>query len=222
MSPTLDYEPNAYSRADLHETLDSLLGAANSACENLANKMKVVPEVDRQGNSECPFAEDLYGEKEEAAEEARRVLLRLQESRSAICEELSRLERNASLIEGARNDVHGEPAGRSLSSADAQAQAQYERAVKQREQVTEAIERVQEALQTASQKQWPLGEPQRQERYGQPAGTAYNSEAPRDAFLTSPAQPVSSVEDDLSQLLSLGPMSGDGVSDSRNGTVPHE
>ena len=47
------------------KNLDSFMHHMNGLLKKLVDKVNVLPRVDDKGGSECPFAEDLYAEKEE-------------------------------------------------------------------------------------------------------------------------------------------------------------
>jgi hypothetical protein len=66
-----------YKNATLNEKKE-FMGVMERAITRLIDKVEELPNIDAHGNSECPFVEDLYVEKEEAEEKVIKDLKELQ------------------------------------------------------------------------------------------------------------------------------------------------
>jgi len=124
--------------------LKSAMAALEGDLEHLQQKYKVLPKVEEDGSSECPFAEDLYAAKEEAVE---KVNDRLQEVRGylpVIEREIARCSKNLNTISSDQQKLHDENAKEKYQNALHAKQHQYGKAVDQRKALLEMIKRAEQ------------------------------------------------------------------------------
>lgn len=120
---------------------------------------RILPRVDEQGRSDCPFAERLYANKEEAEQELIKRIEELRELESIIAQEMARSQQNASLISSDAGRLHSERPREQYEQARRGAEAEYHRLAEKRESVLARIAELEEALRRSQTKKWPLGEP---------------------------------------------------------------
>ena len=90
-----------YDRENLGESFSSRLAEANEALENLLGLIPVLPPVDKNGHSDCEFAEQVYADLEERREKVALLLERFIDYETAIGHQIERVKRNHGLIEDA-------------------------------------------------------------------------------------------------------------------------
>jgi len=129
--------------------------------KELEKKMSYLPRIDSEGNSECPFAEDLYAQKEEAEKEVVRSVDWLKDCLPLLNREISRCQKNLNHI---RND-----AGR-LATPEAKSQyvvaermlmREYLEAVENRKRAEFLLEKAHVILKRARGRKYPGKIPQR-------------------------------------------------------------
>lgn len=78
--------------------------------QNLMRKLDILPNVDASGNSECPFAEDLFAQKEEAVAELEADLKELRGIEQLLNDELGVCQRNLDQVGADRGGLNTGPA----------------------------------------------------------------------------------------------------------------
>jgi len=199
----------------LGSMLDSFLAEMNMLLEDLENKIGVLPKVDENGSSECPFAEDLYTAKEEAEEKVREALPTLCAYQSILEDELDRCRTNLERISLDAQSINMSTAKDHYGRAESLQEAQYRRVDLQRAAVAEMIARGNKALAESATKKFPGREPQRRtpssplpERM-HPRGTASPYRKGFQSHASSfPETRENPIYDELESLFSIGPMPG--------------
>lgn len=131
----------------------------------LSKKLSVLPRVEKDGSSECPFAEDLYAAKEEAEEDlvckldmARRILPALQKLIERHRNNLEEIGAGASRIEYVEN----------LKEMD-QALNHQEHGLfcekRRLRQLLKHITEMKQLLAESRKKKWPCGQPKKREKF---------------------------------------------------------
>lgn len=148
-----------YETAHLGESFDSKLYEAQRAVEVLHVKCNTLPKVDANGQSECPFAERCYAEKEAAAENVHRLISVFRSYLPAISAEVARIERDYMVTGATRDRLHGAEPTRKLTDAEREIEQWCDGVVEQGHQAAAMIEVMESAVTEADKKKWPLGQP---------------------------------------------------------------
>ncbi|MDY6838835.1 MAG: hypothetical protein SWH78_12770 [Thermodesulfobacteriota bacterium] len=143
----------------------------------LAQKVRVLPKVDEKGRSECPFAEDLYAAKEEAAEKVREVLDKMPGYLRAVDREILRCKRNLAQVRSDAASLHLDKAQGKYHSAQENYRFQHKKYMQVRQRLIDLRSQAQKALQKACANKWPAGKPQKKFHGSAPARIAPASHA---------------------------------------------
>jgi hypothetical protein len=187
------------------ENIDSTISYMKSLVEGLLNAISVLPKVDEEGNSECPFAEDLYAQKEEAAEKVEAELPKLRGYVGVVEQEIARCEANLQEINADSGSLNLPEAKGKYNEAVRAQETQYKKAIGQRKALTDTISRAEEALSLSRSKAFPVRKPQKS--YHPPVGgfggggTPWSTDIADRAFQGRP-----SFKREMDNLISLGPL----------------
>ena len=132
---------------------------AESRVRELIEATKVLPRVDEEGSSECPFAKDLYAKKEEKREMVAQVLAQLPDNLNRVNNEIERCEANRSRIASDGQSLHGDAVRDHYDEADNTLTLERERLITLRRRIQQVIETAQKALATADSKRFPRTDP---------------------------------------------------------------
>jgi len=128
---------------------------------NLETRMRILPEVNNEGVSECPFSEKLYAEKEKALKEVVEELTKAPIYKGVIDQEISGLRGNLAKIHADRNRLTlNEPKEKYLVAANA-TEFHINRNMERRNNLTNLIAKAEEIIDQAKRKTWPLGSPKK-------------------------------------------------------------
>lgn len=183
-----------YDHENLNETFSSRIAEANDALENFLGLIPVLPPVDKDGHSDCAFAESVYADLEERREKVALLLERFIDYQAAIEHQIERVKRNHSLLEDAGSQLSREAPLQELSVGERAARAMLEDLHRKREQATEMIARLSAALEEGKEKQWPLGKPQKR------IGGRVSGSDPGSSSHDPDAPPTPTVADELDSL----------------------
>ena len=136
------------------------LSYAKSCIQELQCAVRRLPKVDKDGSSECPFAEDIYANKEDAQKQAVHCQSQLDKSLQWIEGQIHSCSNDLAVITAHESQLHKDRPRSHFSDAEAKLAAYYNRLVKLKETVKDAFKEVQEAIIQASQKQYPGKIPQ--------------------------------------------------------------
>ncbi|MDD5135638.1 MAG: hypothetical protein PHP01_09560 [Phycisphaerae bacterium] len=174
--------------------VESFLGTVDSCIAELAQKISQLPKVEQDGSSECPFARQLYADKEEAQKKVQCCLEKLNEYGSWVQSEIARCKNNLAVITAHENQLNNDRPREYFSDAETQLAALYNRLVQLAQKIQEAIRNIQQALEQASQKQYP-GD------VGQQIPSFQMPPLPGDSNLSQP-----DFDAQLKQMFSIGPI----------------
>ena len=204
--------PDLYHDENLWETLDSFIATNHNLVDTLVDKTRSLPPVRKDGTSECSFAEDLYAEQVELTEKAVRAHNVARGYQPAVEGEIAKHLKNNEIL---RRGVGGlqTPGLRShLSRAESEARSRLERLRKQQTGLAGLIKRMDEAIQFAQSKKFPVRKPRR----SYPGVGAIATPLPGPLAAPPPGQPpgpkpgpkpgAPGVSRPLSGLLSSGPL----------------
>jgi len=167
----------------------------DKAISELEAKLSTLPTIDDKGGSECPFAEDLYAQAEEAEENLTRLLPILQGFISALDHEVSRCKNNLDLIRSGASNLANPEAKRRMEAAERTQKQEYLKAVENRKTADYLLKRANVVLKRAKSKKYPGRKPERQSPFTKTSAEA--SDADRDEG----RQPL---EKELEGVLSVG------------------
>ena len=135
--------------------LENCLGAAQKTTEKLLRAVRSLPKVDQNGNSECPFARELYVKKEELEKEVTALLRQLEEYQVAI-EKLIQSSKQDLLVVSARADLlNGDSPRAHFSDAEGLLASAYKNYLRFRNCLHRTIKMVREVLAAAAAKPYP-------------------------------------------------------------------
>lgn len=162
-----------YRELNLSERLPSRITKGEKALETLQQRRKLLPKVDRDGRSDCAFAENLYVQAEEAEQKLRYSETELVECSAAVTGEIEEARRDAGIIVRGIRSLRTETPKDGLSRAELKARGRYERVVQERAQLDDLLARIRKVL-AQPVRRWPLGKPKRSfpTVFPPPGGTA--------------------------------------------------
>jgi len=146
---------------NLRAEVDGLIRRVETFSKEYLGAVRVLPRVDRDGHSDCPFAEELYARKEEWEAKLRDGLASLQAELRKVEEALTLCRRRGAVVEGDQSRLTGEDAKRRYADAQARLEEECEQYIRMRRDLTRAIETIGKALATGSLKQYPGRRPRR-------------------------------------------------------------
>ena len=173
------------------------------AIQELEQQQSQLPIVDKDGSSECPFAEELYAQKEEAEQ---KVIERLEHQRTVCLPAIETAlawrkgQLDSVLADGARLLTAGPQDGYHQAEGEAERELATLRRAKQ--ETLELITRAEQALQRSMQKKFPGRAPRRPYRPGQPSPPPRPGARVPSRGRTAPAPPPPGIKD----LIDMGPI----------------
>ena len=143
---------------DLKEA-EKCLESTKKCMEDLDRSVHSLPSVDEKGNSECPFAEELYAKKEELQKTLEARLKDLFEMMKAVDAEIKRCGKNLAVVTAHQDRIHSETVRDQYSDEELKLAARIKQLTEIREQIQKAIKAVQEALAESKARYYPGSEP---------------------------------------------------------------
>ncbi|MBN2328683.1 MAG: hypothetical protein JXR73_16195 [Candidatus Omnitrophica bacterium] len=187
-------------------SLDIQLEKTLDLISELDNKMSVLPRVNPDGSSDCPFAGELFYAKERAAQELADHLKVLQHTEAMITGELDRCQQNWEILAGDAGVLQTEAARRQYDNAETIQAHQWRQVQEYLQKFRNAILEAQRWLAKAEEKKYP-GE------LTPPAPPSPPMDITISAPNSLPGEPPpfssSSFQAELEDLISFGPMSED-------------
>lgn len=143
------------------EKVQNFMTGYRNRLGDLSRALTFLPRVDEDGNSDCPFAENLYAEKEEAVPFVQRLVASLAEDylpeiRAAIKAEAQ----NLAVMEEKVKEVGLEAAVVELDLGVGGQAAHLGRLREEKQRMEEELARGQKLLAESKEKKWPKGDPQ--------------------------------------------------------------
>lgn len=187
--------------------VDSFIHYMNGLLEELLSKIQVLPKVDKEeGRSECPFAEDLYAEKDDFAEKVEKESKKLQRYLRLVEQEIARCRGNLGQISADAGSLNLGEAKERYAAAKRAQEFQYERAIQQRKALMDLISRTEKTLTLARSKTFPGRKPRK--NFRPPAGAldgwaakGFTNGATVEAIEARPQ-----FKTEIDRLISLGPL----------------
>jgi len=186
--------------------VDSFISHVKRLLEELWSKVKVCPKVDQEGNSECPFAEDLYAEKEEFTEKVEKESKKLQPYLRVVEQEIERCSNNLDQLSADSSSLNLDEAKERYAVAKRAQESQYNKALQQRKGLTDLISKTEKIVALARAKTFPGRKPQKSFRppAGALGGWGANGLTTEATAKATASRPSSNSE--IDSLISLGPL----------------
>jgi len=132
-----------------------LIKKAGSITDELLAAVRLLPSVNKEGDSECPFAEELYAKKEKLQQEAQSFLKELDEFARWATDELACYQDNLTVILAGKEVLSNNSAINRFTAAEVKLAALAKKLANIRDQVRKAFRNLQEAIKQAAQKLFP-------------------------------------------------------------------
>ncbi len=146
--------------------IESIVAGAVSDAQELQQSSGSLPNVDQEGNSECPFAEQLYAKHEELRKKVQRRLAELHECLAAIDEQITKYGHDLAVVSANKDRLNRDRPRAHFSEAEAELAGLYKRCLQVRDRVEQAILFVDEVLQQAATKRFPGRIPRDRPQWG--------------------------------------------------------
>jgi len=137
----------------LHDTAEAI--------KKLESKMSYLPMIDANGNSDCPFAEELYAQKEEAEQKVVREVDCLRHFLPLLDQQIARCRSNQSQVQSYAEKLAGPDVKNRYAAAKEILERQYIEATQDRKEALFVLDKAKLALERSRQRQWPGEAPQR-------------------------------------------------------------
>jgi coenzyme F420-reducing hydrogenase alpha subunit len=204
-----EHQQESYLMPENDEILDlnglkSFISFLDELVENLKTKVGVLPVVDDKGGSECPFAEQLYFQKEEAEEKLNEHLKKGAQYVDLLSKEISKGHENLSRIKSDRSSLNNPQAKEKYEFATKAQKQNINKNIEQLRELEDVISKATECLRISKSSQWPLGKPKERG-----FGSSNNSNSPKRQHETDLSGP--SLKTEANSLISIGPLSGRGI-----------
>lgn len=141
--------------------IDSFMHYMEGLLNAFKAKVDVLPKVDGDRNSECPFAESLYAERDEVEDKVVKALQDASLYLELLDQEITRLRGNLSQVQSDGNSLASVEAKKQYEFAAGAIEHHIEKNLERLKTLSELVSRAHSLLGLSSGKRWPLGKPQR-------------------------------------------------------------
>jgi hypothetical protein len=202
-----EQQPRSRAQDDLNlKDVNSYIYYMKGLAKDLLSKINSLPNVDKDGNSECPFAEDLYAQKDEFMEKVEQESQKMYRYLSLVEHEITRCRANLERISADAGSLNFDEAKKKYEAAMRSQESEYNEVIGKRKALIDLIKMVEETLSMARSKMFPGRKPQKGFRF--PAGRSEGWEATQsasgEAYETTPGRP--SLKNEIDNLISVGPL----------------
>jgi hypothetical protein len=135
--------------------VESFLHHVASCIKTLLSAVGFLPKVDEQGNSDCPFAKELYEKKEKAQEEVAACVDRLHEYEKWTDDQIKRCLNNLVVISANADRLNSDLPRQEFTEAEVKAAVLYKRLIGLRLKIRKATKKCHQAIKEASRKKYP-------------------------------------------------------------------
>lgn len=187
--------------------VDAMIQYMPTYLEKLQSKIDILPKVDKEGRSECPFAENLYAEKENVAEEVAEKLKRLRLCFLFVVRELSHLHQDLARTQADAGSLHLKKAKEQYSRAVDGLRVHIEKNIQRKNKITDLISQTEKLLSLAHSKKWPLGKPKERMRFPS-IFSGQNSISESGVNSSRPSLSGTPLNKEIGNLFTLGPLEG--------------
>jgi len=128
--------------------------------EDLQQTYRVLPKVDKDGYSECPFAEDIYAKKQRHELEVANHLDRLKHEKNEVIKKIHALKNTLTIIDSDRESIHNLSAYEKYEQAEEKKRKEIKCLRAQLERLQLQINDLEILLGITGKKKWPNGNPE--------------------------------------------------------------
>ena len=191
--------------------IDSFMKNTEDLLEKLAKKTTELPNVEKDGQSECPFAENLFAEKEEHVETVVRNLKDMKGHLTQLESLIERHRRNLDQIRADSGELQQTSLKENYAFAEVSQEFHYKKALQRRKMLHHLITWAEGVLTLARAKKFPGKKPQKQFRPPPPLPGAM---APSVVATRPPSAPFEKeqmrppLHNEISSLMSVAPLGG--------------
>jgi hypothetical protein len=191
--------------------IDSFMKNTEGLLEKLMKKTTELPKVDKDGQSECPFAENLFAEKDEHVETAVRNLKEMRGYLAQMEKLIDRHRRNLDQIRADSGELQQTSLKENYAFAEVSQEFYYKRALQRRKMLHHLITWTERVLTLARAKKFPGKKPQKQFRLPPPlpgtmAPSVVATHPPSSPFEKEQMRPP--LHNEISSLMSVAPLGG--------------
>jgi hypothetical protein len=209
-SPRANHQGQENKHDDLRvEDVSSFMNYLAGLLETLAAKINVLPMIDEEGNSECPFAEDLYEAKEDAEQKVTEELDKASHYISLLGQEIARLRGNHARISADAGSLNSAEAKERYLYAKRGLEQHIEKNLKQRDELMDLISKAERLLGLARSKKFPVKVHRKKSHVPPARGAGTIGSKATDMQEKSPPAPPSPrppTTTEVDSLISLGPI----------------
>lgn len=153
---------NQDGHLNLGKDLDELMSSTSSCTKEVARLTRDLPEVDAEGHSKVPDAEQRYAQKARAARRLEWKVILLETSAGTLSRKIEQRHKGLNILEQDRARLHNMALDGEYGLAIDRAKDEIERLTALRASVKNLVREAREVLRDAAQETWPLGEPREQ------------------------------------------------------------
>lgn len=143
------YESKPKEKAVCIAEAESAIVKVKKLYENLKNAISHLPSVDKNGYSECPFAEELYKKKQQAAESLSFQMRKLDKYLKWVEDQILKCTNNLIIVSANADKLNGDWPKKDFTDTEVRLAGIYKRLVKLKCQLKRLICESQELLQIA-------------------------------------------------------------------------
>ena len=184
------------------QSLNSMLDDARRKIKELDEKMSILPKVEEDGSSECPFAKDLYAEKEAAEKKLSDQLSVLRHRASILESELERCRQNMDTIVSDGASLQTIPTQNQYQQAETIQAQEWRKIDDLHQQFLHMIQEVEKWLEKSQQKKFPI----KSDDFLEPSHPTHFPNQDASPNGDSLSQRSDNVSPELDDLFSIGPI----------------
>lgn len=152
------------------QEMQGIVTAAVSDAKQLQQSTGSLPKVDQEGDSECPFAEELYAKHEELRKKVQQRIAELHECLGVVAEQIRKYGNDLVVVSTHEDELNRDRPRAHFSEAEAQLAAVYKRYLQLQNRIEQAILFINDVLEQASAKRFPGKIPQERPQLGGASG----------------------------------------------------
>jgi len=138
------------------------LGNIDECIEGLRKAYDLLPKVDEEGNSECPFAEQLYAQKQEQQRELQQHLEKLKKDLVQVETDIQKCNSNANIVASDQGQLHSQNVFERYEQAEDKLKSKLKQLHEKRTHIRSKMKDTEKLLAKTNEKNWPDGEPEGQ------------------------------------------------------------
>ena len=140
-----------------YDLVEQVIGQVDPLLERLEDLWPRMPKVEEDGESECPFAEDLYREKQELERQIAERLSTLRSQLKDVSQEVERCKRNLARISVDAEKLSRPEARSKYAESWGRQEQEYVEAIDVKRRVEEVLRRAGATMAASGRKEFPGG-----------------------------------------------------------------